>query len=162
MVVLVAVVSSSCATAKFDPKKPATSMGGRGLFIQDGERVSEQEVRDFLKTQPETEYKAKQSEIWQWVAVVPAAVGGFFIGYYAFDDNRASNTNLWVGLALVGAAGVAGAHSDRLLTEAVDRHNQKLVSTKKSANEFTFHPLLATQPETDVPSAGLGFTFSLN
>jgi hypothetical protein len=101
------------------------------------------------------------SEIWQWVSVVPAAVGGFFVGYHIFDDNRTSNTNLWIGIGSLAVAGISGAHSEKLLSEAVDRHNQKLVSTKKSANEFTFHPLLASQPGTTAPGAGIGFSLRL-
>jgi hypothetical protein len=147
---------SSCATAKFQPGKPVTHGGPFNTYVQGGERVSYEEVQNYLVSQPDTEDRARQARTWKYISIVPALTGGFLIGYNLATPNRTSDTGLWIGVGLATVGIALGIYSDSLMTGAVDTYNQGLVSGKKtSENSIHASPWIAPQTGTAVPAGGL-------
>ncbi len=155
----------SCATANFQPGKPITHGGPWGTYIQDGERINENEVVEYLKNMPETGAAAREAETWRWISLPPSVVGGFLIGYNLVDSDRTSDTGLWIGVGLAAVGIGAGAHSHAKLTQAVDTYNQHLVTQKKTSSDaIQLKPIFARQLNGAGGSTlapGVGFTYAL-
>src|ERR1044072_1226967 len=135
---------NGCALAPFNGKQPI-QIEGESFFTrvykQDGKPFNANQMYEHLENDPDTKDLAESSDYLRWVAIVPAAIGGYMVGYNLPSSSSKKGSQIAIGVGLVALALIPAYYSDKKLMESVRIYNGK--RGKKTSTGFSVFPTLS-------------------